>query len=144
MASMNSDDYITNASWLSANVCGDDKILYGASALEFLGMFTGYLKEKTIEIYSTKPIVQEGIICRQVDSFEGIDYERHGNLLCSTFEQAVNDLLDDENLDELALCEGLSDYYFSHGESFEGLNIKAQNREKFDFYKDGAIAYYDS
>ena len=50
---------------------------------------------------------------------------------------------DYENIDELALVEGLSGYYFSNGESFDGLYIAPENMERFNRIKDWAAEYYD-
>jgi len=54
-------------------------------------------------------------------------------------------MLDDfDNIDEQALIEGLSGYYYhSHGESFEGLSIKPENMARFNSIKDWAIEYCD-
>ena len=52
-------------------------------------------------------------------------------------------MLDDfENTDELALVEALSKYYYSHGNSFEGLIVKPDNLERFEYLKEWAIEYY--
>jgi hypothetical protein len=52
-------------------------------------------------------------------------------------------LSDYDNVDELALAEGLSGYYFSNGESFDGLQINPENTDKFNALKDWEAEYYD-
>ena len=77
-----------------------------------------------------------------IDTFDNIDYFQHTNILCSSANQAINDLLMDyENTDEQALTESLSNYYHTHDMSFEGLNIK-YNKEKFEELKNWAVNFY--
>jgi len=51
-------------------------------------------------------------------------------------------LADYDNCDEMALIEGLAEYYFAHGKSFDGLDIKPDNMERFNSIKDWAAEYY--
>jgi hypothetical protein len=37
----------------------------------------------------------------------------------------------------------LSKYYYSHEESFSGLNIKKENQKRFEELKDWAINYFE-
>ncbi|MCD8095183.1 MAG: hypothetical protein LUE12_03530 [Ruminococcus sp.] len=143
MQTKTSDDYICLRNWIEDNISGDDKILYGVSALEYLQLFTGYVGESTIEVYSLFQGKSKNVIYKLVDSFEQIDFEKCGNLLCSTVNQAINDLLEDENADELVLTEALSNYYYSHNESVARLKIKPSNMEKFSHYMSWAIRYFD-
>ena len=79
-----------------------------------------------------------------VDTFDGIDYMRFGNVLCTSVNQTVNDMLDDfDNIDEQSLVQGLSDYYYANHQSFDGLLIKPENMGNFNKIKDWAIEYYD-
>jgi hypothetical protein len=48
----------------------------------------------------------------------------------------------EETIDEQSLIEGLSDYYFSHGESFDGLEINPKNLARFNEIKEWAIEYH--
>ena len=47
-----------------------------------------------------------------------------------------------ENTDEMALTEALSNYYYSHNESFDGLNIKPENKDTFLMIRQAAKKYY--
>jgi hypothetical protein len=79
-----------------------------------------------------------------VGSFDGIDYARFGDVLCATAGQTFNEMLADyNNIDEQSLIEGLAGYYFSHGESFDGLDISPENIERFNSVRDWAVEYYD-
>jgi hypothetical protein len=78
-----------------------------------------------------------------VSSFDGIEYVRIENALCSTANQTFNDMLEDyDKIDETALIEGLAEYYYIHGESFDGLDIKLKNKARFDYVKDLSVGFY--
>jgi len=144
MMSPTSDEFLTNRAWHRAVVGGKDMILRRTSALEFLELFGGYMREKTIDVYAKKPGEFENIECCIVNSFDGIDYVRIGDVLCTSVNQTINDMLDDfDNIDEQSLVESLSRYYYMHGMSFDGLKIKAENIDCFNSIKDWAIEYHN-
>lgn len=144
MHSKISEDYATYRAWFRDIIGGKMMILRNVSALEFLQLFVGYDNETDIEVYSYESGKYSNIQYRIVDSFDKIEYALFGDVMCSTINQAVNDMLSDyDNMDELALTEALSNYYFEHGESFDGINIKPENIEAFNHIKERAITYYD-
>jgi len=119
-------------------------ILRRTSALEFLELFGGYMREKKIDVYSTQHGGHENINYHLVDTFDGIDFVRFGNVLCTSVNQTFNDMLSDfDNIDEQSLIEGLSRYYYTHNNSFDGLIISPDNAECFNSVKDWAVEYYD-
>ena len=144
MTSATSDEFLTIRDWHRAVVGGKDLILRHTSALEHLELFNGYMREKKIDVYARQPGPFDNINYHIVDSFDGIDSVLFGNVLCTSINQTLNDMLDDfDNIDEQSLVEGLSGYYYSHGQSFDGLFIKPENMERFNSIKDWAIEYYD-
>lgn len=137
-----SDEYISNRAWFRDVLHGEEIILYGVSALEYLQLFVGYVSENQIDVYARSRGKYENMNYHVVSDFEGIDFFRHGNILCSSASQAINDLLMDyENADEQALVEALSKYYYTHNMSFDGLDIRF-NYEKFQELKDWAVKFY--
>ena len=144
MTTATSDDFLTNRAWHRAVVGGQDMVLRHTSALEHLQLFGGYLREKMIDVYARQPVPFENINYHIVDNFNGIDTVRFGNVLCTSVNQTVNDMLADfDNIDEQSFIEGLSRYYYTHGNSFDGLAVKPENMEHFNSIKDWAIEYYD-
>ncbi|MDR1421910.1 MAG: hypothetical protein LBI64_03485 [Coriobacteriales bacterium] len=148
MISQTSSEFSTNADWHQAVVGGRDMILRRTSALEFLQLFPGYMREKEIDVYATRPGEFENITYCLVDSFDSIDHVRFGDVLCATPNQTFNEMLAnydnmDETIDEQALIEGLARYYFSHGESFDELEIWPENLARFNEVKDWAIEYHN-
>ena len=144
MMSITSDNFLTTRAWHKAVVGGKDMILRRTSALEFLELFGGYMREKKIDVYARQRGEYENINYFVVDNFDGIDFVRFGDVLCASANQTFNDMLADfNNIDRQSLIEGLSGYYFSNGESFRGLFIKPENMERFNSIKDWAVEYYN-
>lgn len=142
MRTRTSDEYISNRAWFRDVVGGKNVILKGVSALEYLELFTGYIGEEQIDVYAETQGSYDNINYCIVNSFKEIDFFIQGNILCSTVNQAMNDLFNDyENADEQALVEALSKYYYAHGMSFDGLNITF-NRDEFEKLKEYAILFY--
>lgn len=138
-----SENYLSNRAWLRSVVNGEDVILRKVSALEFLELFVGYVNEAEIDVYAKKRGIYEGVNYHIVDTFEGIEHKRHGDVLCSTVHQAVNDMLAEyESADEQALAEALSKYYYSHNKTFMGLRINQEYMKQFELIKEQAIMYY--
>ncbi len=139
-----SSDYTSNRAWLRDVVGNQPMILRSVSALEYLQLFVGYFSENKVEVYALEESLEENIRCHIIEDLEAIEYIRFENVLCSSPSQAVNDMLSDfEHSDETALVEALSKYYYSHEESFSGLNIKKENQKRFEELKDWAINYFE-
>ena len=139
-----SSDYTSNRAWLRDVVGNQPMILRSVSALEYLQLFVGYFSENKVEVYALEESSEENIRCHIIEDLEAIEYIRFENILCSSPSQAVNDMLSDfEHSDETALVEALSKYYYSHEESFSGLNIKKENQKRFEELKDWAINYFE-
>lgn len=144
MISKTSEDYISNIIWLRDAVKGQNLILKNVSALEYLQLFSGYMKEKEIDVYAKSKGRYDNINYCVVENFDGIDFIKDGDVMCSSFNQAINDMLDDfDNTDEQALAESLSNYYYSNNRSFDGLNIKPNNIQQFNYIKEWAVEYYN-
>ena len=143
MRTKNSDQYLTNRAWLSDATKHERVVLRGVSALEYLQLFSGYCGESEIEVYALKKGVYENVKYRVVNAFDGLDFFQHNGVLCSTAEQAINDLLADNTSDEQALAESLSQYYYGNKGSFAGLTIRKENRKEFERMKEWAIERYN-
>ena len=139
-----SSDYTSNRAWLRDVVGNQPMILRSVSALEYLQLFVGYFSESKVEVYALEESSEETIRCHIIEDLAAIEYIRFENVLCYSPSQAVNDMLSDyEHSDETALVEALSKYYYSHEESFSGLNIKKENQKRFEELKDWAINYFE-
>lgn len=142
MQTRTSDEYISNRAWFRDVLHGEEIILRGVSALEYLQLFVGYVGENQIDVYAKTKGKYDNVNYYIVNNFNEIDFCQHGNILCSSVNQAINDLLKDfENADEQALVEALSRYYYTHNMSFNELDIRF-NSKKFEELKDWAIKFY--
>ena len=86
------NNFIIRQLWFTDVINGEEVILRHVSALEYLQMFVGYMREKEIDVYAKTKGIYDNINYHIVDTFDGIDYIRHGNVLCSPFNQAINDM----------------------------------------------------
>jgi hypothetical protein len=144
MTTLTSNEFLTMRAWHRAVIGGQDMILRNTSALVHLELFNGYMRETDIDVYAKEQGIYDNINYHVVDTFDGIDYAFVGGVLCTTPNQTFNDMLSNyDNIDGLALLEGLSGYYFSNGESFAGLNIRPENMERFNALRDWAVEYYN-
>jgi len=136
-------DYITHQDWLNDVVQEDVIICYG-SALEYLQWFVGYLNETEIDVFAKQKGIYENINYHIVDSFGDIEVITNGKVRCTTFNQTINDMLDDwDNMDESALAQALSDFYHKHNKTFGDLVVKPQHAERFEYMKDWAREFYN-
>ena len=142
MTTKTSGDYISTRAWLRDIIHGDDYILRGVSALEFLQMFVGYIGENHIEVYAKARGIYENVEYKVVGDFHENEYIKIGNTLCTTFNQTINDMLSDfDHSDEQALTEAVCNYFFEHNESFDGLKINPENRKTFQQIMINAVNY---
>ena len=142
METRKSGDFLSHGMWLKS-VVTEDVILCGVSALEYMGLFTGYLNERVIDVYARKKGIYQNINYNLVPDFRGIEYFTRNGLRCTSFTQTVNDMLHQiEETDDAALTEALATYYFAHDESFQGLCIFPENEAAFAKLASMAMAYY--
>jgi hypothetical protein len=143
MVTKSGADYETPRKWLEDVVGGEELVLRCTSALECLNLFLGYLGETRIEVYAKKQGEYENIDYRVVDTFDNIEIVKVGNLLCTSINQTINDMLREfDYVDEQSLLEALSDYYFGHNKSFDGLTVDPPNIELFGSVKKWALEYH--
>ena len=144
METKTSGNYHTNTAWFADVLGNEDVIFCRTSALECLQLFIGYGNERDIYVYAKSKGNYDNVNYFIVDSFDGIETVFVKGLLCTSVNQTINDMLDDfDNIDEQSLVEALSDYYYTHGNSFDGLMITPCNIRRFDAIKDWAMEYHE-
>jgi hypothetical protein len=140
-----SDDFLTNYDWFHAYVEAEDQpvILCHTSAMECLEYFPGYGHEKEIDVFATQRGKFENVHYHIIDDLSQKEAVQFGSLTCTTVSQTANDMLDDyENMDIQAFVEGLAEYYYSNGMSWDKLIIEPRNAELFEFYREGAEDHF--
>ena len=136
-------NYTSNHEWFHSVLGGKNVVFCHTSALECLGQFPGYVNENQIDIYTTVREPYENVNQYVVDSFDGLDIVRIGELRCTSLNQTVNDMLRDYDvIDEQSLVQALADYYYSNSESFDRLRIAPQYADRFNAIRDWAVEFY--
>jgi hypothetical protein len=136
-------NYTSHRKWFTSVLKGLDVVLCLTSALELLDLFNGYVHEDEIDVYSKALLPFENVNCFVVDDFDSLEIVEIGGLRCTSVNQTFNDLFRHfDDIDEQSLIEGLSDYYFSHGKSFDELKIDPQYTDNFEKIKEWAKEYY--
>lgn len=120
---------------------GKECMLAYDTAADFLGL-TNDADSPTAQIFVLKEQDIEGTEQIVIPSFENKEYMEEDGLFCTTVNQTIIDLLE-KNGEEQVIVESLSNYYFEHGESFEGLQIPKHVQKQFDKYSVWAVEYYD-
>lgn len=106
MLTISTTNYISNAEWLQNVVKGTNLILRGVSALEYLGLFNGYVNESNVQVYTNSIGIYDNVGYAFLKSFDEIDYSNSDGVLCTTLNQTVNDMLSDyDSIDELAFLK---------------------------------------
>jgi len=129
------NDYLINL------LKGVECILAYDTAADFLGLTNGGYNPAA-QIFVQKEQNIEGTEQIVIPSFQNKEYMEKDGLLCTTINQTIIDLLE-QNGEEQVIVESLSNYYFEHGESFAGLQIPVHVQKQFDKYSGWAVEYYD-
>lgn len=143
MKTKSSGEFLTHAIWFR-EVLDEDVILCHTSALEMLEMYDGFIDEEIIDVYALEKGKYDNIVYHIVDTFDNISVITDSGVRCASFEYTINDMLCSfPKTDIWALTEALSNYYAQHNDSFDGLNIRLENRAAFDEIAEDAIKYYE-
>ena len=111
------------------------------TAADFLGLTNGGYRS-VAQIFVNKKQNIDGTEQILVPSLETLVCEERNGLLCTTVNQTINDLLE-QNGDEHIIMESLANYYDAHNESFDGLEVPEHLKARFEKYKTWAVEYYE-
>ncbi len=111
------------------------------TAADFLGLTNGGYRDVAQIFVSEKQDI-EGTEQILVPSLENLECEERNGLVCTTINQTIIDLLE-QNGDEQIITESLANYYDEHNESFDGLNMPKHLQLRFEKYRDWALEYYE-
>lgn len=135
MAVITYNDQLRN---LLANV---ECVLAFDTAADFLGLTNGGYRSAA-QIFVNKKQNIEGTEQILVPSLEALACEERNGLLCTTVNQTIVDLLE-QNGDEQIITESLASYYDAHNESFDGLEVPEHLQLRLKKYKAWAVEYYE-
>lgn len=140
-------DYMGAISWLKAvrDCIGENFIFALDEALMCQGSFLGRNDEAIVWGYGDDSASQfNGVVLLDNQISSDAVIEKHG-LRYTDFNRTLTDALANETiLDMQGITEALSHYYYTHGNSFEGIAVNPEYADLFAKLADDAIAYYDS
>lgn len=111
------------------------------TAADFLGLTNGG-ERLAAQIFVTEKQNIEGTEQITISSFHSKECMEHNGLLCTTVNQTIIDLLE-QNGDEQIITESLANYYEEHNQSFAELQIPKHLQERFEKYSGWAMKYYE-
>lgn len=94
-------------------------------------------------VYTKTDLDIKGIECILVDTFDGIDFFEECGVRCTTLQQTIIDLLRNDRDDEV-IQQCIASYYFSHNETFDGLELPDDVVPMFEDYREDSIHYFDN
>lgn len=138
-------DYIGAISWLKAvrDCIGEPVVFALDEALMCQGNFGGRSDEYIIWVYGDDSVTRfNGVVVlgnyispHNVKSRNGLQY--------TDFNRTVYDAFANEAiLDMQGITEAVSKYYYSNGDSFEGIFIAPEYQDRFEILANEAIEYY--
>lgn len=111
------------------------------TAADFLGLTNGG-NRPAAQIFVTRKQNIEGTEQITIPSFKSKEFIEYNGLLCTTVNQTIIDLLEQDG-DEQIITESLANYYEEHGESFAELQIPKHLKKRFEKYSRWAVEYYE-
>ncbi len=141
------ENYIGALAWLKAvrDCIGEDIVFALDEALMCQGSFGGRSNEYIVWLYGDASLERfngVAVLGRRVSPFSVL--EKNG-LKFTDLNRTISDALANESiLDMQGITEAVSRYYFSNGESFEGLSVAPEYQEAFERLAREAQSYYDS
>ena len=140
-------DYVGAVSWLKAvrENLGDSFVFALDEALMCQGRFGGRSDEYIVWGYGDESSSDFNGVVLLGNTISGYDVKEKYGLRFTDFNRTVTDALANETiLDMQGITEALSRYYFTNDNSFDGVFVSPEYRERFAELADDAINYYEN
>ncbi len=140
-------DFVGAVAWLKAvrDRIGETFIFALDEALMCQGNFGGRSDEFLVWGYGDDSISRFNGVVLLGNRISQYSIKERDGLLFTDFNRTVADALANESiLDMQGITEALSRYYYSNGESFDGISIVPEYQEKFEKLAEEAINYYEN
>lgn len=138
-------DYICGLDWLrDVQKAIDEPVVFALDqALMCQQTYLGINDEFIVSVYGSDELKRFNGVAVVGNYISENQTETNFELRYTNFNRTVIDAIENEDiLDMQGITEALSDYYFSHNESFSGLYIPQEYQEVFQQLCDDAIDYY--
>ena len=138
-------DYIGAMSWLQAvrDCLGENVVFALDQALMCQGNFGGRSDEFIVWVYGDDSATQFNGVVVLGNYISSHSVKNRNGLLYTDFNRTVYDAFSNESiLDMQGITEAVSRYYFSNGDSFDGIFVAPEFQDRFDRLANEALEYY--
>lgn len=139
-------DYVGSLSWLKAihECIGDDVVFALDEALMCQGNFGGRSDEYIVWVYGDDKASNYNGVVVIGNHVSPYNVKEKDGLKFTDFNRTISDAMANESiLDMQGTIEALSKYYYTNGESFDGISIAPEYQDRFELLTNEAIEYYD-
>lgn len=140
-------DFIGSLSWLKAlqERMGTSVVFALDQALMCQGSFGGRSDEYIVWVYGDDSLAEYNGVVVLANHISRYNVKNRNGLLYTDFNRTLSDAFANEAiLDMQGITEAVSRYYYSNGDSFEGLSISPEYQDRFERLAEEAIDYYGS
>ena len=140
-------DFIGSLSWLKAlqERMGTSVVFALDQALMCQGSFGGRSDEYIVWVYGDDSLAEYNGVVVLANHISRYNVKNRNGLLYTDFNRTLADAFANESiLDMQGITEAVSRYYYSNGDSFEGLSISPEYQDRFERLAEEAIDYYGS
>lgn len=140
-------DYVGAISWLKdiQKILGEDVVFALDEALMCQGLFGGHSEEYLVWIYGDDQLMNFNGVVVLGNHISSYSVEEKDGLKFTNLNRTISDAFaNEELLDMQGITEAINYYYFSNGESFNGLSVAPEYQERFECLLDEALKYYES
>lgn len=127
---------------IEEKLSGVDCVLAFETASDYLGTNKMTHQRPAFYVYATHELGIPDVECTIVDNFEHLNIINERGMLCTSVEQTIWDLLRNDR-DQQVIIECIADWYFSHNESYDDLEVPEDISDIFWDYAEDAKHYYD-
>lgn len=138
-------DYVGAISWLHAVCdCIEESIVFALDeALMCQGSFGGRNDEFVVWVYGNDLVTQFNGVVVLGNYISPHCVKNTNGLLYTDFNRTISDAFANESiLDMQGITEAVSRYYYSNGESFDGIFVAPEYQKRFENLAIEAIGYY--
>ena len=124
---------------------GESVVFALDQALMCQGSFGGRSDEYIVWVYGTDSLSEFNGVVVLGNHISRYNVKSRNGILYTDFNRTLADAFANEDiLDMQGITEAVSRYYYSNGDSFEGLSISPEYQERFERLAEEAIDYYGS
>lgn len=139
--------YVGALSWLQAvrDCIGEPVVFALDNALMCQGNFGGRSDEYIVWVYGDDSVMKFNGVVVLGNRIGAQNIKNRNGLLYTDFNRTVYDALANENiLDMQGITEAVSKYFYSNGDSFDGLFVAPEHQDRFERLASDAIEYYET